>query len=192
MKAFVFGPTRDTAVVFFYASWNGATEVAAWQFFASQTLDGGCISIGSAVRAGFETSFMAAGVYLKGFLRAVAKDGTIHGESDVANSTLPKEWHGEADTHTNIPSLGQAFVTHKALEVQSSETAMASRILHDPTSYRNLIVVFAAFYLFPSAMFLMCRRLNRLGTRRACHGSISQFGENSRERFWIIMRATDE
>lgn len=29
MKAFVFGLTHETAVVVFYASWNGATEVAA-------------------------------------------------------------------------------------------------------------------------------------------------------------------
>ena len=92
MKSFVFGENPVTSTSVFYVSWNGATEVASWKFFASQKLSGEFSLIGEAPRAGFETSYHRFGCYQKGFVEAVAADGTVLGQSAIENLILPLRW----------------------------------------------------------------------------------------------------
>lgn len=92
MRAFVYGHTPNTSISVFYVSWNGATEVTGWRFFATRDPSSPCVILGEVPRAGFETQYATFGLYTTGFVRAIAADGSVLGESRMENLTLPTGW----------------------------------------------------------------------------------------------------
>lgn len=95
MKAFIYGPTPNESMTVFYVSWNGATEVATWEFFATANVSGECYSVGAIAKTGFETQFAVPGLLRRGFARAVASDGTVLGQSLTSDLSLPLAWDEE-------------------------------------------------------------------------------------------------
>lgn len=92
VKAFVFGATDATLSTVIYVSWNGATDVAAWNFYARADPTARPVLLGSAPKQGFETMFVADG-YL-GWVSAEAVDaaGRPLGVSDVHETEAPPDW----------------------------------------------------------------------------------------------------
>lgn len=84
-----------------YVSWNGATDLARWNFFAQAAHDAEPIMIGSKPKTEFETSLIVDG-YLDGIsVEPILLNGTtlprfpaqrteLHGEWTDANGTLPR------------------------------------------------------------------------------------------------------
>ncbi|KAK0645181.1 hypothetical protein DIS24_g8168 [Lasiodiplodia hormozganensis] len=81
-------PASGTA---FYASWNGATEVRAWSFYAAAAADGPWHRIGGADRTGFETTFRWANYSEWTFAEALDKDGNTIRASGVCRTFVPSE-----------------------------------------------------------------------------------------------------
>lgn len=75
----------------FHASWNGATEVAAWRFYLAAAADGPWALVGSAPKAGFETRFRAAEYGRWGCAEAVDGRGRALRRSTVGKTFVPAE-----------------------------------------------------------------------------------------------------
>lgn len=60
----------------FYVSWNGATEVHRWNFYAARE-PGHFHKVGSADRTGFETSWTMPGLVRYAYAEAIHKNGTV-------------------------------------------------------------------------------------------------------------------
>jgi hypothetical protein len=83
------GAAADDMVTVFYISWNGATEVATWNFYGSQDATAGLSMIGSAKKSGFETSYMSPRYLKYTYGEAVSADGKSLGRSEVQETILP-------------------------------------------------------------------------------------------------------
>ena len=66
-----------------YVSWNGATEVATWEFFGSDEREGEYESLGKITKTGFETSFVAHHAWKYTWVQAGNGEGNVLGESET-------------------------------------------------------------------------------------------------------------
>ncbi|KAF2157202.1 hypothetical protein K461DRAFT_218101 [Myriangium duriaei CBS 260.36] len=73
----------------FYTSWNGATEVASWNFYVSNSSSGPFGLVGSAEKRGFETTMRTDLVFGWAFAEAVDKDGRALERSQIAKTFIP-------------------------------------------------------------------------------------------------------
>ena len=188
MKAFVFGETPATSTSVFYVSWNGATEVASWKFFASRKLAGGFSLVGEASRAGFETSYQKSGYHEKGFVEAVAADGTVLGQSAIDNFILPLGWQrsDEAESLDGLPQYpDDIFEQRPPSSIEDiSDTSDPTKFL-DASSGRDerfhagratnqfVASILGSAYLAPMCallfvmlLFLTCTRFRNLRVRK--------------------------
>ena len=84
----------NTTVV--YVSWDGATEVSSWKFYAAADTDDDVgFLIGNAPKAGFETSRVLEGQHAMIFVEALDKDGLSLSKSDTVITEVPLGWHDE-------------------------------------------------------------------------------------------------
>ena len=129
--AFVYGELPLTSTTAVYVSWNGATEVSWWRFFAAQdSLDGKFAIVGTAAKQGFETVLMTSGYQKRVYAEAMATNGTVLGRSPVEDVIQPNGW-----TATNN-YLGQTRET--AFENDASEPCRCKTAF--PASNRILTV----------------------------------------------------
>jgi hypothetical protein len=73
----------------FYVSWNGATEVRSWNFFASNSSSGPFELIGNATKTGFETEYAFPAVALWTYAEAVDDDGRALERSVIQRTFIP-------------------------------------------------------------------------------------------------------
>lgn len=90
LKGYAYGESPGRSVSVYYVSWNGATEVAAWEFYSEDHH-----MIGRTPRSGFETAFQHTSHYIESvYARAVDADGTTLGESLVKAIDVSHGWAG--------------------------------------------------------------------------------------------------
>jgi hypothetical protein len=82
---------NDTSANAIYVSWNGATTVANWNFYAADTIGEEFVSIGSMGREGFETMFRAGEFHQWVMVEAVGPDGTSLRNSSFQPTFVPSE-----------------------------------------------------------------------------------------------------
>lgn len=87
----MFAYSRDGATTVYYVSWNGATEVARWDFYAADTAGGAWERVGSANRTGFETRFRVEGYREWSYAEAVDRDGNVLRKSTLYRAFVPGE-----------------------------------------------------------------------------------------------------
>jgi hypothetical protein len=87
----------------FYVSWNGATQVASWNFFAGNGTDmKGMALVGNAAKTGFETTFMANEFLAYGYAAALDANGRVLGVSPTVQTFVPYS----AEVTTSNSTLG--------------------------------------------------------------------------------------
>ncbi|KAJ5362169.1 hypothetical protein N7541_003013 [Penicillium brevicompactum] len=91
MVASVFGTDETNMVTTFWVSWNGATDVAEWHFYAQASDFHAPVFIGKVPRVDFETMFIGAGYLDWVTAKAVDANGTVLGTSEVQRSNHP-DW----------------------------------------------------------------------------------------------------
>jgi hypothetical protein len=69
-----------------WASWNGATDVAAWQVLAGSSTSA-LSPVATAPRHGFETAIAVSGTPRYVQVRALAADGTVLSASSAVRPT---------------------------------------------------------------------------------------------------------
>jgi hypothetical protein len=80
-KVLPIGYGKSGAASAFYASWNGATEVAKWAFYGGDSLSGALKRVGLVDKHGFETSWVTQGVVRFAYAEALDKNGKALGRS---------------------------------------------------------------------------------------------------------------
>ncbi|GAB7356501.1 hypothetical protein MBLNU459_g7254t1 [Dothideomycetes sp. NU459] len=73
----------------FYVSWNGATEVASWNFYAGDSAAGPFHQVGTVRKEGFETATRYLNVTGWAFAEAIDKDGNALERSSIAKTFVP-------------------------------------------------------------------------------------------------------
>lgn len=96
LVASVYAADEAAFMTILHVSWNGATDVASWAFYArppsSSPQDSIPLLIGNTTKTDFETLYIAEG-YLD-YISAEALDaqGNILGKSDIHRTTTPDNW----------------------------------------------------------------------------------------------------
>ncbi|KAK2809696.1 hypothetical protein FQN50_003541 [Emmonsiellopsis sp. PD_5] len=75
-----------------HASWNGATEVASWRFYARHNETAPPVVVGNATKVDFETEFAARGYLDWLSVEAVDRRNKTLGMSGVFRPRLPEAW----------------------------------------------------------------------------------------------------
>lgn len=84
----------------FYTSWNGATEIASWNFFGGANRTGSMSLLGTMTKTGFETNFTSSTFAAWGYTEALSKSGKVLGTSPIQRTFVP----GLNQTSPNPPA----------------------------------------------------------------------------------------
>ncbi|KAJ5086214.1 hypothetical protein N7532_010985 [Penicillium argentinense] len=85
--------TDDTNLVTtIWVSWNGATEVDVWRFYARRSQFDEPVYVGNATKHDFETIFIARGYLDWITAEAVDREGNVLGSSNIHRTDFPN-WH---------------------------------------------------------------------------------------------------
>lgn len=76
----------------FYVSWNGATDVKYWRFYAQASSGGPRTALGTIPKTGFETSYTAPGYMDWVSAEALDADHEVMDTSPVTRSSAPDYW----------------------------------------------------------------------------------------------------
>lgn len=84
----------------FYVSWNGATDVAKWNFYAQASARSDPVLVGTVPKTGFETAFITEGYLDRVSVQAVLVNGTTLPRSPIIRTRL----HGSnGESGWNMP-----------------------------------------------------------------------------------------
>lgn len=89
LVASVYGSSKEEMITVFHVSWNGATDIAKWEFYARSYERGSDILIGSTSKTGFETMYIAEGFMDWVTAKAIDEQGNVLGSSEMHRSDIP-------------------------------------------------------------------------------------------------------
>ncbi|OXV08002.1 hypothetical protein Egran_04234 [Elaphomyces granulatus] len=92
VRAFVYGTRSSRLTTVFHVSWNGATEVASWNFYAQAGENTEPELVGEATKSGFETTFIADGYFDWVSVDAIDAQGSIISRSKIERTITPGDW----------------------------------------------------------------------------------------------------
>ncbi|PIG81081.1 hypothetical protein AARAC_011018 [Aspergillus arachidicola] len=88
----VYGTDETDLTTIFHVSWNGATDVASWNFYARVNQAGMPVLIGNTTKLDFETMYIADGYLDWVSVEAVDEDGNVLGTSEIQRTETPSNW----------------------------------------------------------------------------------------------------
>ncbi|KAJ5358717.1 uncharacterized protein N7496_011130 [Penicillium cataractarum] len=90
--ASVYGTSDEDITTLIHVSWNGATDVVGWKFYAQAYDHGSPVLIGQANKTDFETMYIVDGYMDWITAEAIDKNGNVMSASRVIRSEIPKNW----------------------------------------------------------------------------------------------------
>ncbi|KAJ5286804.1 hypothetical protein N7478_002490 [Penicillium angulare] len=121
--ASVYGTSNIDMTTIIHVSWNGATDVAGWNFYAQAYDRGGAVLIGHANKTDFETMYIVDGYMDWIVAEAVDKDGNSMMKSEVTRSDAPANWHSVGFQGANNPSPDDPSLLSAAYDKISSSSS---------------------------------------------------------------------
>ncbi|KAJ5825912.1 hypothetical protein N7474_003050 [Penicillium riverlandense] len=101
----VYGTNDEDLTTIVYASWNGATDVAGWNFYAQAYDRGDKVLIGYADKVDFETMYIVDGFMDWISAEAVDFNGTVMGTSKMHRTETPDHWKSSGwQGHSDHPA----------------------------------------------------------------------------------------
>jgi hypothetical protein len=111
LKALAYGSDLTELMSVLHVSWNGATEVASYSFYANDLADNSSVLLGSVAKSGFETTFGIDCFVDWVSVEAVDAKGNVLAVSDVVRTIVPANlvepdasWNGEVPSSTIYPA----------------------------------------------------------------------------------------
>jgi hypothetical protein len=89
-----------------YASWNGATLVAAWRVLAGTSKQHLSVAVSRAAKKGFETGVSVPGSHTWFAVQALGSNGRVLGTSKPFTTVTPQQVGGNSGTSTTAPLVG--------------------------------------------------------------------------------------
>ncbi|KAJ5806248.1 uncharacterized protein N7503_003850 [Penicillium pulvis] len=127
--ASVYGTSSTDITTIMYVSWNGATDVAGWNFYAKAYDRGDSVFIGHANKTDFETMYIVDGYMDWITAEAVDRDGNSMMKSRIIRSDIPSNWQavgflGATSPSPDDPSLiSAAYEQSKSHSTESTESS---------------------------------------------------------------------
>jgi hypothetical protein len=119
-----------------YVSWNGATDVASWNFYAQGGEDHQRFLLGTAKKTEFETRFTVPRYFDWISAEPVDRDGNALGRSRVHRTATPSHWDKLEDYETATPQHDIAHGVGEFGKTTGSD--------HGSKTFPMLILVFGA------------------------------------------------
>ncbi|KAL4866381.1 hypothetical protein BDV12DRAFT_135699 [Aspergillus spectabilis] len=109
----VYGTDETDLTTIYYVSWNGATDIASWNFYARSSEDGDPVLVGHTTKTDFETMYIADGYLDWVSVEALDKDGNHLGKSEIHRTKTPNNWQlagfkGESSPNPDNPSIPES------------------------------------------------------------------------------------
>lgn len=124
LVASVYGTSDQDMTTLIHVSWNGATDVVSWKFYAQASNGGEPVPIGSTNKTDFETIFIADGYMDWVSAQAIDADGKIMHVSNIMRTTTPANWKAVGwSGSTSGPSPDDPAVIVAANENDSSASS---------------------------------------------------------------------
>ncbi|KAJ5204170.1 uncharacterized protein N7498_005049 [Penicillium cinerascens] len=108
--ASVYGTSDEDITTIIYVSWNGATDVVGYNFYAQAYDSGARVKIGHANKSDFETMYIVDGYMDWISAEALGVNGKVMSTSRVTRSGIPENWKavgflGESGPTPDDPSI---------------------------------------------------------------------------------------
>jgi hypothetical protein len=100
LKVHVWGTSPAESLSVCYVSWNGATEVAMWEFHRVDTSTDQSSLISRTKKSGFETIFQFAGYERSVYAVAISATGEVLGRSEALSTEITTTWQNENQVET--------------------------------------------------------------------------------------------
>ncbi|KAI1832607.1 hypothetical protein DTO006G1_1695 [Penicillium roqueforti] len=126
MVASVYGTDATNMVTTFWVSWNGATDVAWWRFYAQASEFHDPVLIGNTSRSDFETMYIARGYLDWVSVEAVDVNGTVLGRSEMHRSKSP-DWKSVGYKGKSSPPIP----ADPSIVYQASDSAAENKAVGD-------------------------------------------------------------
>lgn len=125
-----YGVNGSEKLTVFYVSWNGATDVKFWRFYAQANESSERVELHTVPKSGFETSYIASGYMDWVSAEALNEKHEIMGKSAVTRSTPPQHWpEGVKEPRPDNPALFKTTTAELTPEVTTTSNAVLSAVL---------------------------------------------------------------
>jgi hypothetical protein len=148
----------------FHVSWNGATDIAHWRFFAQANSTSNRTEIGIVQKAGFETSFIAPGFMDWVSVEALNSNMEVMGVSASLRTPGPKYWTGETLPEADDP---------KAFLVDNDIVVIETPANQDTSTLLKVCIAGVFLGVFVWTLFCYRNILKRYGVR-CCSDLVSR------------------
>lgn len=112
----VYGTDETDMSTIFHVSWNGATDIASWRFFARASDDGVSVPVGNTTKSDFESMYIADGYLDWVSVEALDIDGNVLGTSETQRTETPSNWRLVGFQGQQQPSPDNPSVLHSTKE----------------------------------------------------------------------------
>jgi hypothetical protein len=132
LVASVFGSDETNLITTVHVSWNGATDVAWWNFYAQASEFDTPVFIGNVSKYDFETMFIASGYMDWISVEAVHRDGHVMGTSKVHRTQFPDWMAAGYAGQSGLPR------PQDPSKLSSAQGGTSSQKLSDPSRLSSL------------------------------------------------------
>ncbi|KAJ5336651.1 hypothetical protein N7541_004820 [Penicillium brevicompactum] len=136
----VYGTDDKDTTTLIHVSWNGATDVVQWKFYAQSYDRGDPVLIGSTNKTDFETMYIADGYMDWVSAEAIDAEGNVMHTSNVMRTEIPTNWKAAGwGGSSSGPSPDDPSIIAAANEVTDSSSSglssdKAAEVINDGTS----------------------------------------------------------
>jgi hypothetical protein len=161
--ASVYGTNDVDLTTVIYVSWNGATDVAGWNFYAQSYDRGDPILVGQTNKTSFETMYIVHGYMDWITAKALDRNGMVRGASKVHRTDIPFDWKAvgfqglSSSPSPDDPSLINSFMQKLDSSSPSSDDRMAYKAISGVVSLLIFILVVCSVGgIFAGAWHILC------------------------------------
>ncbi|KAJ5577525.1 uncharacterized protein N7459_006489 [Penicillium hispanicum] len=142
--ASVYGANMRDIMTIIHVSWNGATDVAGWKFYARAYDGSPAVCLGYVNKTSFESMFVAEGYMDWISVEAVDANGMVMATSEIHRSIVPANWRAIGfDGSSTYPSPDDPSLL---TDSSTSSGSSGESISVDPVVYSNVKEVAKAVY----------------------------------------------
>lgn len=121
LLASVYGTEGSDLTTVMYVSWNGATDIATWNFYSQVDAGGIPVLVGSTNKTDFETMYVADGYLDWVSAEAVDAEGNSLGKSKAIRSNVPPNWKAAGFLDEELPTPDDPSVLHNKKPAEEAQ-----------------------------------------------------------------------
>ncbi|CAG8903968.1 unnamed protein product [Penicillium egyptiacum] len=140
LVASVYGTHNEDMTTIIHVSWNGATDVVQWKFYAKAYDRGDSVLIGNTNKTDFETMFIADGYMDFVSAEAIDAEGNVMHTSEIMRTDTPPDWKAAgwagsgSGPSPDDPSIIVAANDNADLMSSADSTNGEAALINDSTS----------------------------------------------------------